>query len=500
MAENYIISIDQSTQGTKALLFDSVGRMLERCDRPHRQIINQAGWVSHNLDEIYKNTLQVVRDVVEKAKINKDNIVGVGISNQRETAAIWSRSTGVPLTDAIVWQCARAKKICDCIEKAGKGDRIQQATGIRVSPYYPAAKYAWLLARVKEQGKAYKTPICLGTIDSFLVYQLTGGTVFKTDYSNASRTQLFNIHTLKWDEEICAIYGVPMDALAEVCDSNGAFGTTDFEGFLEKPIPIHAVLGDSHSALFGQQCLDKGALKATYGTGSSIMMNIGKESVLSKYGLVTSLAWRINGEVSYVLEGNIHYTGGVITWLEDALALIASPQETQEYAMKAQQEDACYLIPAFTGMGAPYWENEAKAAIVGMTRNTKKAEVIRAGLDCIAYQITDVIQAMSKDAGIRIEELRVDGGPTKNDYLMQFQSDILDGRVLASEAEELSGIGVAYLAGMALHIYDETVFQHIRYKKFTPQMDDGQRSKKYRGWLDAIEMVLPGLKNRNDSI
>lgn len=495
--ENYILSIDQSTQGTKALLFDGTGRMIERADLPHRQIINKAGWVSHDLTEIYKNTVQVVKDVIEKAQIDKDKIVGVGISNQRETAAIWDRFTGRPMADAIVWQCARAKEICERIEQEGKSDFIRQTTGIRVSPYYPAAKYAWFLENVKGiREEVDKHSVCLGTIDSFLIYQLTGGNAFKTDYSNASRTQLLNLKTLKWDEEVCDIYRIPVDALAEVCDSDSKFGETDFNGFFNKSVPIRGVLGDSHGALFGQGCLKKGSIKATYGTGSSIMMNIGEQPVISKHGVVTSLAWRIRGKVNYVLEGNINYTGGVITWLKDDLKLIHDPKETESYAWKAEQDDDCYMVPAFTGMGAPYWEKEAKAAIVGMTRKTKKAEIIRAGLDCIAYQITDVIIAMSKDADLRIEDIRVDGGPTKNWYLMQFQSDILNGNVLTPDQEELSGIGVAYVAGMALGIYEENIFQQIKYKTFTPQMNAGLRMKKYGGWLQAVESVIPRSKKQ----
>lgn len=489
MAEKYIISIDQSTQGTKALLFDEGGSLIKRTDKPHEQIINENGWVSHNPVEIYENVIDVVARLTKD--IDGSGIIGVGISNQRETSLAWDRITGEPLADAIVWQCARAADICERVERQGKAEDIRRKTGMNLSPYFPASKIAWLLENVKgAREKAGRGEICHGTIDSWLVYKLTGGKSYKTDYSNASRTQLFNIFELKWDEEICAWFGIDPANMARVCDSDSEFGETDFEGVLPKKVPIHGVLGDSHGSLFGQGCLKPGMTKSTYGTGSSIMMNIGEKPVLSTHGVVTSLAWSMGGKVNYVLEGNLNYTGAVITWLKDDLKLIESPGETGILAREAIQDDELYLIPAFSGLGAPYWDSRATAAIVGMTRTTGKAEVVRAGVECIAYQITDIVKAMCEDAGVRLGELRVDGGPTKNEYLMQFQSDIADVAVQVPDSEELSGIGPAYAAGLALGVWDESVFGRLNRVKHAPGMDGETRKKKYNGWKAAVSTVL----------
>ncbi|HOO28760.1 MAG TPA: FGGY-family carbohydrate kinase, partial [Lachnospiraceae bacterium] len=325
------------------------------------------------------------------------------------------------------------------------------------------------------------------------IYKLTGGSRFQTDYSNASRTQLFNLHTLAWDSEICTWFQIPPECLPEVTDSDGDFGTTDFEGYFAHPIPIRGVLGDSHGALFGQGCHKKGMVKGTYGTGSSVMMNIGDKPVLSSHGVVTSLAFCIGGKVDYVLEGNINYTGAVITWLKNDVKLIASEKETEALALSANKADKTYLVPAFSGLGAPYWDSDATASVSGITRITGKAEIVRAALDCIAYQITDIIRAMSQDAGIPIEELRADGGPTGNSYLMQFQSDIAGVNVQVSKAEELSGIGAAYLAGISLGIFNkEQIFHNMRRQTYLPAMDGNERDEKYKGWKSAVSRVLTG--------
>ncbi len=491
MAEKYIISIDQSTQGTKALLFDESGSLIKRTDKAHKQIINEKGWVSHDSAEIYKNTVEVVKRLVEESGIDKDKVVGIGISNQRETSLAWDRVTGEPLGHAIVWQCARAVDICERVEKMGEAENIRKRTGINLSPYFPASKIAWILENVEgAKEKAEKKEICHGTVDSWLVYKLTGGRSYKTDYSNASRTQLFNIFELRWDEDICKLFGIDPANLAEVVDSDSNFGETDFEGLFQKPIPIHGVLGDSHGSLFGQGCLKSGMIKSTYGTGSSIMMNIGEKPVLSTHGVVTSLAWSMGGKVNYVLEGNLNYTGATITWLKDDLKLIDSPAETEKLAEEAVSDDSLYLIPAFSGLGAPYWDSHASAAIVGMTRTTGKAEVVRAGVECIAYQITDIVKAMSEDAGVTVSELRVDGGPTRNAYLMQFQSDIAEANVQVPDSEELSGIGPAYAAGLALGVWDERIFEKLKRVKYEPKMDRELRDSKYQGWLSAVNRVL----------
>lgn len=487
--KKYIIGIDQSTQGTKSLLFDEQGRLLARADLPHEQIVNEKGWVEHNPEEFYANTIQTVKDVVEKAGIDKNAIAGVGISNQRETALAWGRD-GKPVYNAIVWQCARGEAICERIAEHGK--MIKDKTGLQLSPYFSAAKIAWILENVKNaRERAENGDICYGTVDSFLIYRLTGGKVYRTDYSNASRTQLFNIRTLSWDEDICSVFGIPLKNLAEVTDSDGDYGETDFEGFLDHKVPIHGVMGDSHGALFGQGCLEKGMIKATYGTGSSVMMNVGETPVFSEHGVVSSLAWGMGGKVNYVLEGNINYTGAVITWLQKDLKLIESAKETEALARQASPEDKTYLVPAFTGLGAPYWDSKATGVLCGITRTTGKAEIVRAALDCIAYQITDIIRVMGSDAGIDIKELRVDGGPTKNQYLMQFQSDIAKVPVQVPNTEELSGIGAAYAAGIGIGIYQkEELFSRMKRTGFVPAMQKEEAAKKYQGWEEAVSGVL----------
>lgn len=487
----YLIGIDQSTQGTKALLFDQKGNLIKRTDKAHKQIINEKGWVSHDPEEIYRNTLEAVKNLVQESGIPAGDIVGVGISNQRETSLAWDRSTGEPLGQAIVWQCARAVDICEKVEQAGQAEKVRNHTGINLSPYFPASKIAWILENVEgAREKAVTGNICHGTIDTWLIYKLTGGKEYKTDYSNASRTQLFNIFELKWDKEICELFGIDPANMAEVCDSDSCFGETDFDGFLPHPVPIHGVLGDSHGALFGQGCLKPGMTKSTYGTGSSIMMNIGENPVLSTHGVVTSLAWSMNGKVNYVLEGNLNYTGAVITWLKDDMKLISFPGETQNLAQEASRDDTTYLVPAFSGLGAPYWDSRATAAVVGMTRTTKKPELVKAAVECIAYQITDIVNAMSEDAGVKVGELRVDGGPTRNRYLIQFQSDMTRAVVQVPDAEELSGMGPAFAAGIALGMWDENIFNKLSRTKYEPQMNENEAQKKYLGWKKAVERVL----------
>ena len=408
-----ILAIDQSTSGTKALLFDGEGQLLGRRDLPHEQKINSQGWVSHDPMEIYRNTLETVRLLLEETGADRESIGAVGISNQRETALLWDRDTGLPVADAVVWQCARAAGICQRL--ADRGDAIQERTGLNLSPYFPAAKWAWLLENTP--GLAGKD-LCAGTIDAWLVYKLTGGRVFATDYSNASRTQLFNLRTLSWDEEVCGWFGIGPAMLPEVRFSDSLFGETDFGGLLPHPVPIHGVLGDSHGALFGQGCLSPGMVKATYGTGSSVMMHIGEKPVFSKKGLVTSLAWGMEGKVDYVLEGNINYTGVVTKWVVEELGLLTSSKEAGPVAQSADPADTTYLVPAFTGLGAPYWDSGAKAMLYGMSRTTGRAEIVKAAEECIAYQIADVLELMGQEAGVAIQELRVDGGPTKDKFLM----------------------------------------------------------------------------------
>ncbi len=501
MEKKYVLAIDQSTQGTKAIIFDENGDLCCRTDLPHKQIVNDKGWVSHDLDEIYKNTIQVVKNLVEKAGIEKSQIACLGISNQRETSAAWEKTTGKPLAYAIVWQCSRAEDICERIKKYviveedreadNVAELIRLKTGINMSAYFPAAKFAWLqenesaVRQAKREGN-----LCFGTIDSYLLYRLTKGEVHGTDYSNASRTQLFNIHTLAWDEEICTWFGIRKEELPTVMDSSAEYGVTDFEGYFDTPIPICGVIGDSQGALFGQGGTSKGKVKATYGTGSSIMMNVGNECVVSDKGLVTSLAWGIDGTVTYVLEGNINYSGAVITWLKDDMKLIDSPMETQALAEAANPKDTTYLVPAFSGLGAPYWRPSAKAIIYGMSRTTGKNEIVRAALDSIAYQISDVVNAMCDDQ-TKVEELCVDGGPTKNAYLMQFQSDILNTKVKTPRCEESSALGAAFMAGLAAGFYQiEQVTEMRQTTCYESKMGQADREEKYNGWKQALIHVM----------
>lgn len=488
----FVLSVDQSTQGTKALLFDDSGKLLLRADRKHRQIVNEKGWVEHDPVEIYHSTIGAVSDVLERSGVDRNRIRCLGISNQRETAMAWNRRTGRPVYNAVVWQCARGEEICQRIASQGHAEEIQRATGLPLSPYFSAAKLAWILENVEEaRGAAERGELCCGTMDSWLVWKMTGGREFRTDYSNASRTQLFNITSLKWDSTLCKIFGVPESSLAELTDSDGLFGMTDLEGQLPHPVPIHGVLGDSHGALFGQGCLKKGMMKSTYGTGSSIMMNIGETPIFSHNGVVTSLAWRMNGRAEYVLEGNINYTGAVITWLKDQVGLVRNVVEPAALAEQANSADHTYLVPAFSGLGAPYWRSDATAAFCGMTRTTGRAELVRAALASIAYQIADIVFLMKDASGIEKTELRVDGGPTENHWLMQFQSDILQSGVFVPQAQELSGIGAAYAAGIGAGVFSrETVFSGMKYKTFLPAMKQEEQEEKYRGWKKAVRMVL----------
>ncbi len=486
----YVLGIDQSTQGTKALLFDEEGKLRCRSDLPHEQIVDERGWVEHDLEEIYANTIQTVKNLVEKAGIDKSELSVLGISNQRETAACWEKDSGRPVYHAIVWQCVRGAAICERLREQGHEQMIREHTGLPLSPYFSAAKLAWIFQNVEgAKERAKRGELACGTIDSFLVYRLTKGRNFQTDYSNASRTQLFHIGELAWDSKLLELFGIHPSCMAAVTDSNGDYGVTDFEGYLDHPIPIRAVLGDSHGALFGQGCLKRGMVKATYGTGSSIMMNVGEQPVFNDLGLASSLAWSMDGKVNYVLEGNINYTGAVITWLKDEVGLISSAGETEELAKKARESDCTYVVPAFSGLGAPYWDSKAKAVICGITRTTGKAEIVRAALDCIAYQIGDIVRVMQEASGIPIEELRVDGGPTKNEYLMQFQSNLLGIPVRIPEAEELSGIGAAYAAGLAAGIYREDIFNAMSRRSYESEGDRSQYGELYAGWQEAVRMV-----------
>lgn len=486
-----MLGIDQSTQGTKAVLFDQSGKLYKRLSKNHQQLINDRGWVSHDLDEIRHNVMSLALQAQGFATINGDEIIGVGITNQRETAAAWSRKTGQPLAKSIVWQCSRATALCDKLLEAGYGAIVQQKTGMPLSPYFTAAKWAWLLKHEPlVQQAAAQSDLCLGTMDSWLVYQLTKGKSFKTEPSNACRTQLMAIDQQQWDDQLCDIFGISKRNLPEIVDSDALFGLTDFDGVLPKPVPIHSVLGDSQAALFGQHCLEFADVKATYGTGSSIMMNIGDQPIRSQNGLMTSIAWRLQGQTNYVLEGNVNYSGAVVKWLQEDIHLIQSAGETESLAEQANPEDHTYLIPAFSGLGAPYWDDKAEAVIWGMTRLTRKPELVKAALDSIVFQINDVIQQMLRDIGSTRTVLKVDGGVTKNNYLMQFQADMTHAKILLPNLEELSAFGTVYAAGLALGVYDRQVSQQaIQYRCYKPKMSLNQRKQALHGWQRAMKIV-----------
>ncbi|MDR1106130.1 MAG: glycerol kinase [Treponema sp.] len=478
--ERYILAIDQSTSGTKALILDEQGKVAVKTGREHRQKISAEGWVSHDPVEIYRNTIAAAADALARAGTDPAQIACAAVSNQRETALVWDRKTGVPVDDAVVCQCSRGAEICGRIKD--RAASVQEKTGLPLSPYFSASKIAWLLERT---GNLHNKNLCAGTVDSWLVYKLAGN--FKTDWSNASRTQLLNLRTLEWDRDVCGLFGIDPAILPEISDSNACFGHTDFEGLLPRPVPLQCVMGDSHASLFGQGCLEKGMGKVTYGTGSSVMVNTGEQPVFSE-NLSASIAWGMNGRISYVLEGNVNYSGAVIKWLAGDVKLLSSAAEAGPLAATANPEDTTYLVPAFSGMGAPYWAAGAKAAFWGMTRKTGRAELVKAAEECIAYQIADVIRVI-REEGITLRELRIDGGGCGDQYLLQFQSDILNLPVFVSTAGELSGMGAAYAAGLAAGIYGQDIFSRRSSKSYEPKMDGERRKALYGGWLEAVRAV-----------
>ncbi|MDD4302325.1 MAG: glycerol kinase GlpK [Sphaerochaeta sp.] len=486
MSEQFILAFDQSTSTTKALLFDQKGALKGRSDVPHRQIINDQGWVEHDAEQIIKNLFSAAKNLLKTTAVDLSLIKAVAISNQRETAVAWDRNSGKPFYHAIVWQCGRAKDICTALEK--DKDEIHRRTGLHLSPYFSAAKFAWMLQNVKTVREAAQAGnLVLSTMDSYVLYHLSSEKAVRSEYSNASRTQLLNITDLTWDEKVASLFGIPTESLPELCDSNALFGHTDLGGILPEEVPIHAMLGDSQGALYAQGCHFNGMTKATYGTGSSIMMNIGQVPVLCE-DLVTSLAWGIDGKVTYVLEGNINYSGATISYLVEDLELIGSAKEAGILAGQAKDIEGLYMVPAFSGLGAPYWDPEARAVIVGLDRRCKKAELVRAAEESIAYQIADIVFLMHKHAKQDITSLRVDGGPTNDSFLMQAQSNIIGCEVRVAALEELSGQGPALIAAKAVGILQEE--QLPAKALYQPMMSDTEREKRYKGWKKAVSKAL----------
>jgi len=489
----YILTVDQSTSATKAIIFDDRGRLIHRYNVPHKQYYPRPGWVEHDPEEIYENTLRAIRGVIRESGISPEDIISLSITNQRETALVWDRKTGRPIYNAVVWQCKRSTDICEMLEKEGLGKIIKERSGLNLSPYFSASKIKWIMDNVESaREKAKNGDLLCGTIDSWLVWKLTDGRSHSTDYTNASRTQLLNLKDLQWDKELLEIFDIPESMLPELKTSDDIFGYLKLKD-LSIRLPITGVIGDSHAALFGQTCFEKGMAKATYGTGSSVMMNIGKEPVIPSSGIVGSIGWILKGDTSYVLEGNINYTGATIKWLVENLELISDPKESGIIAGSVEDNGGVYLVPAFVGLGAPYWDSEARAIITGMSSNTRKAHIVRAAEESIGYQIRDIIELMKEESGIQLRELRVDGGPTRDNFLMQFQADILNVPVVRVKIEELSALGSAFIAGLATGLWnnlEELIPLREIDRVFLPEMEQEEREKLYEGWKRAVRLAL----------
>lgn len=492
--QKYILAIDQSTSATKAMIFDRTMKIVARANVGHAQFYPQSGWVEHNPEEIFGNTLQAIGKVVGEANADLSEIAAIAITNQRETVVVWDKHTGEPVYNAIVWQCNRGAERCKQLKADGWEERIRVKTGLVVDPYFSATGISWILTNVKgAREKAEKGTLLFGTMDCWLIWKLTEGKVHATDYTNACRTMLFNINTLQWDEEIMAELGIPLSMAPKVSYADANYGDTNAAGILPENVPITGVLGDSHAALFGQNCFTAGMGKATYGTGSSIMMNIGNQPLKSPEGLVTSIGFALKNQISFVYEGNIHCTGATIEWLKEELELIGSSQETEAIALSVPDTGGVYLVPAFAGLGAPYWNTNARALICGMTRGTRKAHIVRAALEAIAYQVKDLIDLMTSQAGIPLNELRVDGGPVKNKFLMQFQADVLKGTINRSPVEEASALGVALAAASSLgwlKFPQDMIALRAGNERITGSMSNETVELLYSGWKKAVERTL----------
>lgn len=490
---NHILAIDQSTSGTKVLLVNEKGHIIHKCSESHKQYYPQAGWVEHDPVEIYENVKKLMKELVQTSGISQEELAVLAITNQRETVVVWDKETGVPVYNAIVWQCRRTSDICKELKDQGYEEMIQSKTGLKADPYFSASKIKWILdhvAGVKDRAKEGK--LLLGTIDSWLIWKLTCGKVHATDYSNASRTLLFNIDTLQWDDDLLALFNIPKSMLPRIKDSNEIFGVTEDQSLPFTALPISGVIGDSQGALFGQKCFKPGMAKATYGTGTSVMMHTG-ELVKGSNGLVTSIAWGLNGKVEYALEGIINSTGDVIKWLKEQLEIINGVDEAEKLASSIPDNQGVYLVPAFVGLGAPYWNPYTRAAIFGMSRDTGKAHIVRAALESIAYQVKDVIELMQSESNIQIKVLKVDGGATSNRLLMQYQSDMLDINVTASKVAELSSMGSVYLAGLGIGIWksiEEINKLNQEHQVYQPLMTKDERDKYYQGWKQSVHGVL----------
>ena len=491
MEKKYILALDQGTTSSRAIIFDKDQKIVAMAQKEFTQHYPKEGWVEHDAVEIYSSQYGVMIEAIVKSGINVEEIAGIGITNQRETTVLWEKSTGRPVYNAIVWQCRRTADICDGLVARGLDKYIKESTGLVVDAYFSGTKIKWILDNVDGvREKAEKGEILFGTVDSWLVYKLTNGKVHVTDYTNASRTMLFNIHTLEWDKKLLEELDIPASILPQVLPSSHIYGYADIQGV---SIPISGIAGDQQAALFGQRCFEKGDAKNTYGTGCFLLMNTGTTPYQSNSGLVTTIAVGIDGKVEYALEGSVFVGGAVIQWLRDEMRFLTESRDAEYYAQKVSDTGGVYLIPAFTGLGAPYWDMYARGAIVGITRGTKREHIIRAAQESIAYQSLDLVKAMEKDTGMALNVLNVDGGASRDAFLMQFQADILDKKVQRPIVKETTALGAAYLAGLATGLWnsrDELKTGDWCDKIFTPDMTEEKREKLVKGWHKAVGRSL----------
>jgi glycerol kinase len=493
MKEGYILSIDQGTTSSRAILFDKDSRVLGISQRELKQIYPQAGWVEHDPLEIVKEVICSIEDLFKNTAISPSDVKAIGITNQRETTVVWDKNTGKPLYNAIVWQDTRTSAICEQMKNDGWKNYVHENTGLIIDSYFSATKVKWILENVEgAKEKAAKGELLFGTIDSWLIWNLTKEKKHFTDFSNASRTMLFNIRELKWDKKLLDHFGIPAVILPEVKSSSGFFGNINLEIFDGAEVPVTGVAGDQQAALFGHRCFGSGMAKNTYGTGCFMLMNTGSKPVRSENGLLTTIAWSIDGRVDYALEGSVFITGAAVQWLRDSLKIIDSSAETQSIAESIEDTSGVYFVPAFTGLGTPYWDMYARGAILGLTRGAGRNEIVRAVLEAIAYQTKDVLDIMEKDASLKIPSLKVDGGAVSNAFLMQFQADMLDINVEKPKTIETTALGAAYLAGLAVGFWkmEDLSETEINEKVYSPAMNVEKRQKLYQGWKNAVKQVL----------
>lgn len=488
--KKYVMSIDQGTTSTRAVLIDKEGKIAASNQREFTQHFPRSGWVEHNANEIWSSVLSVVSGVMIENNITPAEIDSIGITNQRETAVVWDKHTGLPIYNAIVWQSRQTADICFDLKEQGYETLFREKTGLLIDPYFSGTKIKWILDNVDgAKEKADSGNLLFGTIDSWIIWKFTEGATHVTDYTNASRTLLYNIYELKWDEELLSILNIPAHMLPEVKSSSEVYGYTTKSHFFGYNIPIAGIAGDQQAALFGQTCFNEGDAKNTYGTGCFLLLNTGEEPTSSSNGLLTTIAVGINGKVNYALEGSIFVAGSAIQWLRDSLEFFSDSKTSEQYALKVDSSEGVYVVPAFTGLGAPYWDSEARGAMFGLSRGATKAHIIRATLEAVAYQTKDVLDAMQLDADIKIDRLRVDGGASANNFLMQFQSDILQTKVERPKILESTALGAAYLSGLATGFFEsQEALQELSKtdSTFTPLMDIGKRESLYSGWQSAV--------------